>query len=251
MDIAIIAGASSLVGAEFAETLERSYSDIDELWLISGQKNHLSQLAAKYVKIKTVPVPLDLSEDMSFDFIGELLSGRDIRVKLLINAASYCEYMSLEASDRKALDRSINMNVKSAVMLERICMPYLGSGSTIINVGSVMAYAPLAMLSVSGAGRAFTAYHTNALREELKERGINVMLLTLPEYGNETDPGIAETDTKKAEGKLDLREVTERAVELAQKGRAAYTPGTFYKLIGAAGRLFPGSVAALFKNDKK
>ena len=51
MRIAIITGASSGIGREFARQIPRLYKSLDELWVVARRTDRLKELARKSVGI--------------------------------------------------------------------------------------------------------------------------------------------------------------------------------------------------------
>ena len=62
-------------------------------------------------------------------------------------------------------------------MVTKTCLPYMKEGSEIILIGSGSGYAPNPNQLVYSATKAFVIHFSVGLREELKKRGINVMVV--------------------------------------------------------------------------
>lgn len=58
MKIAIITGASSGLGREFAEVIINNYPELDEIWLIARREKRLEEIRQKYPEklIKVIPL---------------------------------------------------------------------------------------------------------------------------------------------------------------------------------------------------
>ena len=59
MKTAILTGASSGLGIQFARQLKRVFPEVEELWLIARRQDRLEALAAELTDLKTVVLPLD------------------------------------------------------------------------------------------------------------------------------------------------------------------------------------------------
>ena len=63
MKTAILTGASSGLGIQFARQLKRVFPEVEELWLIARRQDRLEALAAELTDLKTVVLPLDLCRE--------------------------------------------------------------------------------------------------------------------------------------------------------------------------------------------
>ena len=57
MKTAILTGASSGLGIQFARQLKRVFPEVEELWLIARRQDRLEALAAELTDLKTVVLP--------------------------------------------------------------------------------------------------------------------------------------------------------------------------------------------------
>ena len=71
--------------------------------------------------------------------------------------------------------RMIDLNDKALVAMTYLALPYMVSGSRIVNMGSLSAFQPVPYINVYGASKAFVLSFSRALGAELKPRGIRVM----------------------------------------------------------------------------
>lgn len=73
--IAIVTGASSGMGREFARTAA-DHVEFDELWVVARRADRLEALAGELKgKTTVVPVPLDLEDSGAADALGAKLAG--------------------------------------------------------------------------------------------------------------------------------------------------------------------------------
>ena len=85
MDIAIVTGASSGLGNEFAKRLDEE--GLDEIWVSARRRDRLEALAAN-LKSPVKIVDGDLTDVTFIDRLRFMLN-KDISVRYLINAAGY------------------------------------------------------------------------------------------------------------------------------------------------------------------
>ena len=85
MKTAIITGASSGLGREFARQLTDIFPEIECCWLIARREDRLEEIAREMVGVETVCLPLDLCDSMSFTTLQEKLAAEKPEVAILIN----------------------------------------------------------------------------------------------------------------------------------------------------------------------
>ena len=73
MSVAIITGASSGIGREFAQRLSEK-KDIDEVWIIARRLDRLEALQAELKDVKVKIITADLSTEEGIDKIREALA---------------------------------------------------------------------------------------------------------------------------------------------------------------------------------
>ena len=175
-NIAIITGASSGMGKEFALTA-MDHGRFDEIWCIARNQKNLEDLIPQ---INTVvrPIPLDLTRRESFDTLKQELKKEDLIVSLLINASGFGIFESFENTSWDNIEGMIDLNVKALVRMTKVVLPYMSIGSRIINIASMAALQPVPYVDIYAATKAFVTSYGRALNEELKYRDIHVLTVT-------------------------------------------------------------------------
>ena len=84
---AIVTGASSGLGKEFAVEIIEKYRELDEIWLIARRKERLEEIGQKYPEKKVRAVPLDLGKEESFLEFEKLLDENKPDIKILVSNA--------------------------------------------------------------------------------------------------------------------------------------------------------------------
>ncbi len=175
MNIAIVTGASSGMGREFVLQLG-SFVKVDEIWVIARREEALQSLQAQ-VSVKVRPIALDLCQSESFSKISALLSEAQPEVKLLVNAAGFGKF---GAFHKVCIDddlKMIDLNCKALVAMTRLCLPYMHSGSHVLQLDSLSAFQPVPYITTYGATKAFVLSYTRAMNRELKGTGIRMMAM--------------------------------------------------------------------------
>lgn len=175
MKIAVITGASSGIGREFARTLQ-THGQYDELWAIARNQDRLDALA-KELPVKVRTLSMDLSDEAFIPRLRELLQTEKPEIRLLINASGFGRF---ERTDAIALEDNLGMvdlNCRALTAVTMLCLPYMSAGAEILEVASVAAFQPIPCINVYAATKAYVLSFTRALAREVKGRGIRVMAL--------------------------------------------------------------------------
>lgn len=171
MNIGIITGASSGLGREYAYLLDKE--NLDEIWLIARREKELKHLAEE-LSTKTRVLPFDLTEKDTLMCIERELCSEGSQIRYLINAAGFGKIGSERDIDIDEIMGMIDLNCKAAVGMTHIALPYMGSGSHIIQICSCSAFQPIPYLNVYASSKAFLLHYSRALSVELSSKGIRV-----------------------------------------------------------------------------
>lgn len=176
--IAIVTGASSGLGRQFALQLSRqSWWNLDEVWLVARRRQELENTASRLGRPARI-FDLDLAVPESLRRLEEALGERRPRVQILVNNAGFGAYGLFQDLP---LDRQLGMidlNVRALTALSHLVLPYMERGSVLLNVASLAAYFPLAHFAVYAATKAYVRSLSVALAAELEPRGILVHTLS-------------------------------------------------------------------------
>lgn len=170
MKVAVITGASSGMGEEFALTLS-SFGEFDEVWLIARRENRLNELATK-LKVKAKVLPFDLTEESTIEAYKSLLEQEKPDIKLLINCSGFGKFCRTDEVDARVNLNMIDLNCKAVVYMCQLSLPYMSKNSNIINVASVAAMQPVPYINVYAATKAFVLSFSRSLNREFKTKGI-------------------------------------------------------------------------------
>lgn len=170
MSLAIITGASSGIGAEFAQALKNKMG-VDEFWFVARRKERMEELGESLgVKYKVIVADLSLREGI--EAVREQLVTENPKVDYLINCAGFGNFGSFDQISEDEVERMIDVNVKSTVLITHMTVPYMGRGSRIVTMGSGSCFTPLPYFNVYSSGKVFVLHYTKSLNYELKKYGI-------------------------------------------------------------------------------
>lgn len=173
--VAIITGASSGLGREFARQIDL-LQQADELWLNARSEEALQAVATEL----NTPARLlvgDLTKEADIARIRGVLADEQPQVIFLVNAAGFGKFGDWQTISDEAVDSMIDLNCRGLVDMTRACLPYMVRGSHVIQVASAAAFVPLPHMNVYAATKAFVLRYTRALRWELRGEGITVTAL--------------------------------------------------------------------------
>lgn len=173
MKICVITGASSGIGREFVYSVDREM-DFDEIWVIARRADRLEELKDK-CRNKIRPVALDLSLPSAIEEYKGMLEAEKPELQLLINAAGCGVFGPFEEKDLSKLLNSVNLNSVALTSMCHVSLPYMKSGSNIINMGSNSSWQPVPYQAVYGASKSYVLSLSRAIGKELEPRGIGVM----------------------------------------------------------------------------
>ena len=186
MTTALITGASSGIGAEFARQLAAKQTD---LILVARSQDKLEELASKLEQqycINAEVIVQDLTEPAAGKTLFDLVGQKGLTVDLLINNAGFGDYGEFgdlskeeEQRDRNLIKQlsMIQLNITVLTELTGLFLPVMkqrGDGG-IINISSIAGFQPLPYMSVYAATKAFVLNFTEALWAENKDSGVRIL----------------------------------------------------------------------------
>ena len=175
---ALITGASSGIGAIYAERLARRGYD---LVLVARSRERLQRLAQRLSEQSGRRVEVlvaDLNDKVDLARVEQLLRS-DSRISLLVNNAGVGATAPLLDSDVEQMTRMIELNVTALTRLTYAAVPgfVARQGGTIINIASIVGIAPELLNGVYGGTKAFVLAFSQALQHELKDSKLRIQVV--------------------------------------------------------------------------
>lgn len=246
MKVAIITGASSGLGREFALHVAKMYENIDEIWLVARRSERLGALAGEITSKKCRPVALDLCAEGAIENLEKMIAESSASVGLLINNAGCGKLGNVADMSVESQTGMVDLNIKALTAITTIALKHMERGAEIINVCSIAAFAPNARLTVYSSTKAYVLSYTKGLREELKPLGINCccvcpgpMRTEFLEVANITK-GVSKTfDTLPY---CNASTVAEKTLKASKRHRCVYTNKLFYKFYRLLAKLLPHGI---------
>lgn len=171
----LITGASSGIGATYAERFAHRGHD---LVLVARDKSRLEALAARLREEAHVAVEVlqaDLTQPADLSVLENRLRD-DARIGVLINNAGMAQSGGFVQQTAEDIERLITLNTTALTRLAGAVAPrFVQSGAgAIVNIGSVVGFAPEFGMSIYGATKAFVLFLSQGLNLELSPKGIYV-----------------------------------------------------------------------------
>lgn len=173
--VALVTGASSGIGAVYADRLARRGYD---LILVARSAERLQALGAQLAhetgrSIETLTADLNEPADLAR---VEVRLRTDPRITLLVNNAGVGATAPLLDADIDEMTRLIGLNVVAPTRLAYAAAPaFVARGrGAIVNIASVVAITPELLNGVYGASKAFVLALTQSLHHELVDDGVQV-----------------------------------------------------------------------------
>ncbi|MDZ3990959.1 SDR family oxidoreductase [Pseudomonas sp. Teo4] len=211
---ALITGASSGIGAIYAERLARRGYD---LVLVARNRDRLNTLASRLTSETQQNVEVlqaDLANAADLARVERKLR-EDASITLLVNNAGIGTHTPLQESDVERMADMISLNITALTRLTYAAVPGFSARKqgAIINISSVVSLAPELLNGVYGGSKAYVTGFTQSLHKELSGQGIQIQAV-LPgatatdfwEIGGlpveNLDPGIVMTAADLVDGAL-------------------------------------------------
>ena len=172
---ALITGASTGIGAVYAEQLARRGHD---LILVARNRERLNAQAERLTTLTGHSVevlPADLADAQDLARIEARLR-EDASIDLLVNNAGVGTHTPLLDSDVEQMSRMIALNITALTRLTYAAVPgFVGRGrGAVINISSVVSLAPELLNGVYGASKAYVTAFSQSLHKELAGSGVQV-----------------------------------------------------------------------------
>jgi short-subunit dehydrogenase len=247
--IAVVTGASSGIGAEYARAIARRGSH--DLWLVARRKDRLERIQAEVQDIwnnaarsptrRAEVLCRDLVRNEDLQDLFQRFQSDEYKIDFLINNAGFGSYTAYAESAWDWEERMLAVNMRAPAALCRAVLPQMLArrGGRIINVCSTAAYLPMPYMATYGATKAFLLNFSLALAAEVRRSNVQVIAHC---------PGPTESEFHTAAGlthklrhlpPMDTAEVVEQALQAADSGRWICVNGLRNRLLVLASRFVP------------
>ncbi len=194
--LALVTGASSGIGLQYATQLARDYHT--DLLLVSNQQEELNQVAADLATqygVKTIPLYADLSKQDAAEILHQYCLDNNLVVDILINNAGVFFFNPYCETSMKRIDLMLNLHMITVAKLTRlfgedminrqltaeesaqkICRKQRRKGY-ILNMSSMSAWMAMPGIQTYNATKAFIYNFSKSLWYEFRPKGVNITVM--------------------------------------------------------------------------
>lgn len=244
MALAIITGASSGIGREFARQLKKDYG-IDRFWFVARRRERMEEIAGE-LGVDARVIAADLCTEEGVNAVRAALEEEKPEVDMLINAAGFGKFGSYAILDESEVARMIDLNAKALVLITHMTLPYMKRGGRIIELGSGSCFTPLPHFNVYAASKAFVLHYTKALNFEIKPLGVRATCFCPGWVDTEflplstSVPGA--TVPKSMKPLLQVEDVVRGCLRASARGRVMYVTNWYTKLQHLLFKIVPDGI---------
>lgn len=241
-DWALITGASSGLGVDFARQLA---ADGHDLILVARREQALQDLAEELRHAHGVAVEvvvLDLGTRTAAETLFRRTEEAGWQVAILINNAGFGYYGDFLGQELERVQAMIDLDVSTVVRLTHLygnSMKTAGTGR-ILQVASIAAYQGTPTYAAYAAAKAFVLFLGEALNHEWKGSGVRCTTLS---------PGVTATEFLKVSGQkatfyqrmvmMQSSDVVRIGLRAMRRGKSSIVPGFLNKVTAWSIRLLP------------
>jgi short-subunit dehydrogenase len=222
--VALVTGASSGIGAEFAKQLsERGY----EVVLVARRTERMEQLTSQ-MPGKAHVVACDLVNEAAS--LPEKVAALDLQVDVLVNNAGFGTHGHFVDIDGAREAEVVRLNCEAVITLTHAFLPGMLERRTggIITVASTAGMQPLPYETTYSASKAFARTFSDALSAELRGSGVRVLAV---------NPGPVPTEFQEVAGyrpgfmppvpgRIPPEQVARESLEAFDRGQRSIIPGS-------------------------
>ena len=174
---ALITGASSGIGAEFAALCARDAYDVV---LVARRADRLEDLASRLAKdhgVQARAMSADLADPRAPSLIHDGMRGAP--ADILINNAGFGIRGPFTTTDWEAEARLLQVNVGALVHLTKLLLPEMVKrrSGRILNVASTAGFVPGPFMAMYYASKAFVVSFSESIANELQGTGVSATVL--------------------------------------------------------------------------
>ena len=249
MATALITGASSGIGLELAKVHASKGGD---LVLVARNKSKLDELKAelenKY-KVKVYTIGKDLSVNNSAQEVYEETTKQNIQIDYLMNNAGFGDFGMFVETDWSKELQMINLNITTLTQFTKLYLHDMVKrrSGKIMNVASTAAFQPGPMMAVYFATKAYVLSFSEAVDNEVKDKGVTVTALCpgATESGFQAAAAMEESNLVKGKKLPTSKDVAIYGYAQMMKGKTVAIHGLMNWILANSVRFTPRAIVVM------
>ena len=222
-NVALVTGASSGIGAEFAKQLSAGGYEV----IMVARRSELMERLAEELPGPAHVIACDLANDAAA--LAGKVTELDRQVDVLVNNAGFGTHGRFAEIDPAREAEEVRLNCETLVTLTHAFLPGMiaRGGGGVITVASTAGMQPLPYEATYSATKAFARTFSDALSAELRGTGVQVLCVNpgpVPTEWQEVagyEPGYLPP----VPGKITAAQVARESLEAFERGRRTIIPG--------------------------
>jgi short-subunit dehydrogenase len=222
-EVALVTGASSGIGTEFAKQLSaRGY----EVILVARRVERLDQIASE-LSGPTHVIACDLASDAAS--LGGKAAELGLQVDVLVNNAGFGTHGHFADIDPTRDAEQVRLSCEAVVTLTHAFLPGMleRRRGGVITVASTAGMQPIPYEATYSASKAFARTFSDALSAELRGTGVRALCVNPGPVPTEWQvmAGYAPDHLPPVPGKISAEQVARESLRAFEKGRRTIIPG--------------------------
>ena len=173
--VALITGGDSGIGRAVAIAYAREGADVVISYLNEDEDARETARLVEGTGRRALVIPGDISREAQCRRLVERTMRHMGRLDILVNNAAFQRtHESMLDIETAEFDHTFRTNVYAMFWLCQLALPHLPEGGVIINVASIQAYQPSAMLLAYASTKGAIVTFSKALSQEVIDRGVRV-----------------------------------------------------------------------------
>ena len=244
--VALVTGASSGIGLEFARLLAQRGSNV---LLVARSSERLEEIARELAtsqSVETYVFTADLAQPEARERLLQFTRQRDLPVHLLVNNAGFGllgKFHEIDWGDQAEL---LRLNVEALVQLTHMFLPDMlerGTGG-VINIGSMAGFTPGPLQSTYYASKAFVISFTEGLARELSGSGVTVTAVCPGPVPSGFQKRAGFSESRRRIAAVSASNVARIGLDGWARGRRVVIPGVVNKIIAVLLKFAPRRATA-------
>jgi uncharacterized protein len=247
MATALITGASSGIGLEFAKTFAAAKNNLVLVARSEGKLNVIANELKISHNISVKVITADLSNMDEVQKVYDTCKTENISIDYLVNNAGFGDFGFFIESDWDKTAQMIDLNIKSLTKMCRLFIPgmVLRKAGKIMNIASTAAFQPGPTMAVYYATKSYVLFFSEAIYNELQGTGVSVTCLCpgATESGFQQAAALEESKLVKGKKLPTSKEVAEFGYKAMMKNKMTVIHGLMNTIMATSIRFTPRKLA--------